>query len=188
MCSCIPQSPKSGHLQSSNMSVPKAAMAMRQPSLVAPEQKAKWPGMLPPPMSCLITEAQLTAEIKAIYAGVVVVEEKCRNVDAAEANDPSPDFDQARWQALIGLHRNSCTSTTTSSWRPSTPLLHRHSVRFRRSIPCLPGCGSMPFTGSWKFSVIGGQNCKTTLSTSYTWPTRWSLSCTRPSLLISITG
>ena len=84
---------------------PKAAMAMRQPSLVAPEQKAKWPGMLPPPMSCLITEAQLTAEIKAIYAGVVVVEEKCRNVDAAEANDPSPDFDQARWQALIGLHR-----------------------------------------------------------------------------------
>ena len=126
---------------------PQTTPAIKEPSAVVPDQQAKWPEVLPPPMSCLITEAQLTAEIKAIYAGVVVVEAECMNVDAAEANDPSPDFDQARWQELIGLHR-------TLLYEHHDFLMATQHPSATPALRALPTRYSMP-ARMWKHAIHG---------------------------------
>ncbi|EMC98843.1 hypothetical protein BAUCODRAFT_103364, partial [Baudoinia panamericana UAMH 10762] len=68
-------------------------------------EKAKYPGLILQPDSSPISEEQLTTEIKGIYAGLVMVEAKCINIDAAQAADPSSKLDTSQWQALIALHR-----------------------------------------------------------------------------------
>jgi hypothetical protein len=51
-----------------------------------------------------ITEEQLVNEVRGIYAGLVMVEKKCIEIDRqqSESNDELTD---AQWQALIALHR-----------------------------------------------------------------------------------
>lgn len=60
--------------------------------------------MLQPDSSHISTE-QLAAEVKGIYAGLVMVEAKCINIDAAQAADPRSPLGAEQWQALIALHR-----------------------------------------------------------------------------------
>ncbi|KAK4954655.1 hypothetical protein LTR10_008088 [Elasticomyces elasticus] len=57
------------------------------------------------PDSSPVSEDQLTAEIKSIYAGLVVVEAKCIDLDTLQASD-SNELDNGQWQALIALHRS----------------------------------------------------------------------------------
>ncbi|KAK3383417.1 hypothetical protein B0T24DRAFT_566133 [Lasiosphaeria ovina] len=53
-----------------------------------------------------ISQEQLVAEVKGIYAGLVLVESKCIEVDAQNAkHDPSTKLNNEQWQALIALHR-----------------------------------------------------------------------------------
>ncbi|KAI6503206.1 hypothetical protein MCOR10_011814 [Pyricularia oryzae] len=56
-----------------------------------------------------IGQEQLVAEVKGIYAGLVMVENKCIEVDNAQTslnNDSaSPKLNTDQWQALIALHR-----------------------------------------------------------------------------------
>jgi hypothetical protein len=58
-----------------------------------------------------ISQEQLVAEVKGIYAGLVMVEAKCIEVDNKQASlaqaDPSaqPKLNNEQWQALIYLHR-----------------------------------------------------------------------------------
>lgn len=58
-----------------------------------------------------ISQEQLVAEVKGIYAGLVMVEAKCIEVDNEQATlaqaDPSaqPKLNNEQWQALIALHR-----------------------------------------------------------------------------------
>ncbi|KAI6446241.1 hypothetical protein MCOR22_003929 [Pyricularia oryzae] len=56
-----------------------------------------------------IGQEQLVAEVKGIYAGLVMVENKCIEVDNAQSslyNDSaSPKLTNDQWQALIALHR-----------------------------------------------------------------------------------
>ncbi|TLS21916.1 uncharacterized protein PpBr36_09267 [Pyricularia pennisetigena] len=56
-----------------------------------------------------IGQEQLVAEVKGIYAGLVMVENKCIEVDNAQNslnNDSaSPQLNTDQWQALIALHR-----------------------------------------------------------------------------------
>ncbi|UKZ82461.1 hypothetical protein TrVFT333_010250 [Trichoderma virens FT-333] len=54
-----------------------------------------------------ISQEQLVAEVKGIYAGLVMVESKCIEVDNAQsANKDSPQqLNNEQWQALIALHR-----------------------------------------------------------------------------------
>ncbi|ELQ35978.1 hypothetical protein OOU_Y34scaffold00674g1, partial [Pyricularia oryzae Y34] len=56
-----------------------------------------------------IGQEQLVAEVKGIYAGLVMVENKCIEVDNAQNslnNDSaSPKLNTDQWQALIALHR-----------------------------------------------------------------------------------
>ena len=72
------------------------------------------PEMLLPPETWPrpISHAQLAAEVKGIYAGLVMVEAKCVDVDekqaiAAQEKDPArqTELSNEKWQALIALHR-----------------------------------------------------------------------------------
>ncbi|KUJ09305.1 uncharacterized protein LY89DRAFT_690348 [Mollisia scopiformis] len=58
-----------------------------------------------------ISQEQLVAEVKGIYAGLVMVEAKCIEVDNKQAMlaqgdpQPPPKLNNEQWQALIALHR-----------------------------------------------------------------------------------
>ncbi|KAI8257683.1 hypothetical protein K4K58_003807 [Colletotrichum sp. SAR11_239] len=53
-----------------------------------------------------ISQEQLVAEVKGIYAGLVMVESKCIEVDNAQSStETSTKLNNEQWQALIALHR-----------------------------------------------------------------------------------
>jgi hypothetical protein len=54
-----------------------------------------------------ISQEQLVAEVKGIYAGLVLVESKCIEVDNNQSSqtDPANKLSHDQWQALIALHR-----------------------------------------------------------------------------------
>ncbi|KAK1503898.1 uncharacterized protein CCOS01_16973 [Colletotrichum costaricense] len=54
-----------------------------------------------------ISQEQLVAEVKGIYAGLVMVESKCIEVDNAQSsnNETNPKLHNEQWQSLIALHR-----------------------------------------------------------------------------------
>lgn len=72
---------------------------------IQPPNRDRYPGLILQPESSPISKDQLAAEVKGIYAGLVMVEAKCINVDAAQANDPNSQLGPEQWQALIALHR-----------------------------------------------------------------------------------
>lgn len=70
------------------------------------------PRMLLQPETRPISHAQLVVEVKGIYHGLIMVEQKCIEVDekqsaAALERDPSKrtDLKDEQWQALIALHK-----------------------------------------------------------------------------------
>ncbi|KAK2021895.1 hypothetical protein LX32DRAFT_645989 [Colletotrichum zoysiae] len=62
--------------------------------------------MIKQPETRPISQEQLVAEVKGIYAGLVMVESKCIEVDNAQSStkDTSPKLNNEQWQALIALH------------------------------------------------------------------------------------
>ncbi|KAI8624902.1 hypothetical protein F5Y19DRAFT_467453 [Xylariaceae sp. FL1651] len=52
-----------------------------------------------------ISQEQLVAEVKGIYAGLVMVESKCIEVDNAQSSQSDTKLNNEQWQALIALHR-----------------------------------------------------------------------------------
>ncbi|GKT61121.1 LOW QUALITY PROTEIN: telomerase-binding protein EST1A protein [Colletotrichum tofieldiae] len=63
--------------------------------------------MIKQPETHPISQEQLVAEVKGIYAGLVMVESKCIEVDNAQGStkDTNPKLNNEQWQALIALHR-----------------------------------------------------------------------------------
>ncbi|KAM0400453.1 hypothetical protein ACHAPZ_006620 [Fusarium culmorum] len=63
--------------------------------------------MLQQPETRPISQDQLVAEVKGIYAGLVMVETKCIEVDNAQSSntDANSKLNNEQWQALIALHR-----------------------------------------------------------------------------------
>ena len=80
-------------------------MAQQHDGNVPQESKRRYPGLILQPDSSPISQDQLAAEVKGIYAGLVMVEAKCINIDAAQAADPKSHLGPEQWQALIALHR-----------------------------------------------------------------------------------
>ncbi|KAK8231765.1 hypothetical protein HDK77DRAFT_70883 [Phyllosticta capitalensis] len=102
---------------------------------------SRWPGLVLQPDSRPISQEQLAAEVKSIYAGLTMVESKCIHVDKAQAQaerDPvsgrhaplTPDH----WQALIALHRtllNEHHDFFLASQHPSaSPALRRLAAKY----------------------------------------------------------
>ncbi|KAG7408569.1 Telomerase-binding protein EST1A [Fusarium oxysporum f. sp. rapae] len=63
--------------------------------------------MMRQPETRPISQDQLVAEVKGIYAGLVMVETKCIEVDNAQSSntDVNSKLNNEQWQALIALHR-----------------------------------------------------------------------------------
>jgi hypothetical protein len=85
-----------------------------------------------------IAHDQLVAEVKGIYAGLIMVETKCAEVDGTQAaTKPSDKLSNEQWQVLIALHRT---------------LLHEYHDFFLASqhpaakwaVRCLPSEYAMP--------------------------------------------
>lgn len=73
-----------------------------------------------------ISQDQLVAEVKGIYAGLVMVETKCIEVDNAQSsNSDANKLNNEQWQALIALHRtllHEHHDFFLASQRPSTSV------------------------------------------------------------------
>ncbi|KAK4106998.1 hypothetical protein N656DRAFT_785782 [Canariomyces notabilis] len=83
-----------------------------------------------------ISQEQLVAEVKGIYAGLVMVETKCIEVDNAQSsqNNPAHKINNEQWQALIALHRtllHEHHDFFLASQHPSaSPALRRVAVNY----------------------------------------------------------
>ncbi|KAL8965797.1 MAG: hypothetical protein Q9197_006323 [Variospora fuerteventurae] len=110
------------------------------------------PQIIRQPETRAISHDQLVVEVKGIYAGLVLVEQKCKEVDekqsaAALERDPSrrTPLSNEQWQALIALHKT---------------LLHEHHDFFLASqhpsasptLSKLPGKYSMP-ARMWRHGI-----------------------------------
>ena len=80
-----------------------------------PESPDSDPEMLLQPETRPISHEQLVVEVKGIYAGLVMVEAKCIDIDerqsaAAQEKDLSkrPELKNDQWQSLIALHKQVC--------------------------------------------------------------------------------
>ncbi|KAJ5155658.1 DNA/RNA-binding domain E.t1.c1-type [Penicillium capsulatum] len=67
-------------------------------------ETTEYQGMFKQPETNPITEEQLIDEVRGIYAGLVMVEKKCIEVDKQQAESKA-ELSQAQWQALISVHR-----------------------------------------------------------------------------------
>jgi hypothetical protein len=88
-----------------------------------------------------ISQEQLVAEVKGIYAGLVMVEGKCIQVDAKQAAlardappGTQPKLNNEQWQALIALHRtllHEHHDFFLASQHPSaTPAVRRLAIKY----------------------------------------------------------
>lgn len=75
------------------------------PNIDAPEDPSVT-HMIKQPEIQPISQEQLVAEVKSIYAGLFMVESRCIEVDNAQSGRiDSPRLDNKQWQAIIALHR-----------------------------------------------------------------------------------
>ncbi|KAK3371240.1 hypothetical protein B0T24DRAFT_628198 [Lasiosphaeria ovina] len=88
--------------------------AVDPPPGVAPASSLRTPAnveedsteLIKQPETRPISQEQLVTEVKGIYAGLVLVEGKCIEVDTQNAkHDPSTKLDNEQWQSLVALHR-----------------------------------------------------------------------------------
>ena len=109
----------------SNLDESPSTQVAQQPerNLFQAQTKTRYPGIQSQPDSSPISQDQLAAEVKGIYAGLVMVEAKCINIDAAQAADPQSQLGPEQWQALIALHRTLLYEHHGQyfAYNPSTP-------------------------------------------------------------------
>jgi hypothetical protein len=67
--------------------------------------KHRYLGITLQPEFLPISQEELAAEVKSIYAGLVMVKAKCINIDAQKARLPHDELSTEQWQALVALHR-----------------------------------------------------------------------------------
>lgn len=82
-------------------------------------------GMFKQPETNPITEEQLINEVRGIYAGLVMVEKKCIEIDKQQAQSKA-ELSSAQWQALIDVHRtllNEHHDFFLASQHPSASLV-----------------------------------------------------------------
>ncbi|KIW02440.1 hypothetical protein, variant [Verruconis gallopava] len=102
--------PTSSNLERGVLPVPNVLNAQAPPKErgISMPVDPRWPDMLLQPDSRPISQEQLAAEVKSIYAGLTMVESKCIHVDKAQAQamrDNGTRISDDHWQALIALHR-----------------------------------------------------------------------------------
>ncbi|KAK7416382.1 hypothetical protein QQZ08_012016 [Neonectria magnoliae] len=91
---------------------------------------------IPQPETRPISQDQLVAEVKGIYAGLVMVETKFIEVDNEQFSDAetNPKLNNDQWQALIALHRTLLHEHhdffLASQHPPASPALRRLASKY----------------------------------------------------------
>ncbi|KAF4971241.1 hypothetical protein FSARC_1863 [Fusarium sarcochroum] len=112
------------------------AQPTTQPPRPAPNDDDSTSEMMRQPETRPISQDQLVAEVKGIYAGLVMVETKCIEVDNAQSSntDANSKLNNEQWQALIALHRtllHEHHDFFLASQHPSaSPALRRLASKF----------------------------------------------------------
>ncbi|KAK3304920.1 uncharacterized protein B0T15DRAFT_559038 [Chaetomium strumarium] len=102
----------------------------------APPPVEEDPELIKQPETRPISQEQLVAEVKGIYTGLVMVENKCIEVDndRSSQNDASNKLNNDQWQALIALHRtllHEHYNFFLASQHPSaSPALRRLAAKY----------------------------------------------------------
>jgi len=86
------------------------------------------PGLLRDLETRAITVSQLIQEVKGIYAGLVMVEEKCIEIVSQQAQDPTK-LSKEQWQALIALHRTLLNEHHDFFSASHYPVTEDHELR-----------------------------------------------------------
>ena len=129
-----PSQPKSSSSSSSSSHRPP-----QPPPPPPPPADAQPTPLIKQPETRPISQEQLIAEVKGIYAGLVMVESKCIEVDNAHSarNDLANrlnNLNNEQWQALIALHRtllNEHHDFFLASQHPSAnPALRRLAAKY----------------------------------------------------------
>lgn len=107
----VPQKSGDGVMGIKNLLVqPPAEMGMPKvhpgpnPPVASSTQSTGYHAMFKQPETNPITEEQLVNEVRGIYAGLVMVEKKCIEVDKQQV-ETGEEMSPSKWQALISLHR-----------------------------------------------------------------------------------
>ncbi|KAI0863821.1 hypothetical protein F4860DRAFT_511711 [Xylaria cubensis] len=95
------------------------------------------PRLIKQPETRPISQEQLVAEVKGIYAGLAMVESKCIEVDNVQSSQNDTKLNNEQWQALIALHRT---------------LLHEHHREVRTFEPIHPYDGGHEDPTRFKYS------------------------------------
>ncbi|KAF5596048.1 Telomerase-binding EST1A [Fusarium subglutinans] len=82
--------------------------------------------MMRQPETLSITQEQLVAEVKGIYAGLVMVETKCIEVDNAQSTEGR--LTPEKWQHLVALHRTLMLENGAASNLSSPKTPHDHEL------------------------------------------------------------
>lgn len=81
-----------------------------------------------------IGQEQLVAEVKGIYAGLVMVESKCIEVDNAQSSQSDVNLNDEQWQAMTALHRTllheHCDFLMASQHPSATIALRRLASKY----------------------------------------------------------
>ncbi|KAI1357170.1 hypothetical protein F5Y08DRAFT_347180, partial [Xylaria arbuscula] len=89
--------------QQSTNTPPKTSAPPRRGDI--PEEGSQNLRLIKQPETRPISQEQLVAEVKGIYAGLMMVESKCIEVDNAQSSQTGTKLNNEQWQALIALHR-----------------------------------------------------------------------------------
>lgn len=99
------------HHHHAQTNTPSAVLPTRTASETESRSQSEEYSLILQPETRPISQEQLVAEVKGIYAGLVMVEAKCIEVDNKQAtlvqgdNSTPPRLNNEQWQALIALHR-----------------------------------------------------------------------------------
>src|SRR5271169_4614520 len=103
------------------------------PSSPTEDQEEGDTTMLKQPETRAITQDQLVNEVKGIYAGLVMVEKKCVEIDQQQSSTTNKLSDE-QWQALIALHRTLLHEHhdffLASQHPSSSPALQRLATKY----------------------------------------------------------
>jgi hypothetical protein len=132
-----PHSPfqiSSGQISTGFSSYPETQkVASRSPPSPAFTSGDRDSSMLLQPETRPITQEQLVNEVKGIYAGLVMVEKKCVEIDQQQGSTTNKLSDE-QWQALIALHRTLLHEHhdffLASQHPSSSPALRRLAVKY----------------------------------------------------------
>jgi hypothetical protein len=108
--------------------------------------RQRWSGIALQPEFSPISQEQLAAEVKGIYAGLVMVEAKCIHIDGQKGFQQNDELSSEQWQAIVALHRTLLYEHHDSMMATQHPSANPALLGLRPNTKCQHACGNMGST------------------------------------------